>query len=58
VLYLDFGYAANAATGEKITTTWNYNFRPVTAIAVGDGRIAVVSTIDPRVLDLFGLPGY
>jgi outer membrane protein assembly factor BamB len=58
VLYLDFGDAINAATGQKITTTWNYNFRPVTAIAVGDGRIAVVSKIDPRVLDLFGLPGY
>lgn len=58
VLYLDSGYALNAATGHVITRIWGtftYNSRP-TAIAVGDGRIAVVGA--PRVLDLFGLPGY
>jgi hypothetical protein len=61
VLYLDDGLALNAATGLVIKRLW----APVcftactsdlpTALAVGDGRIAVVS--DPRVLDLFGVPG-
>jgi hypothetical protein len=52
VLYLADGSALNAATGKVITTIWG----GASAIAVGDGRIAVVS--DPRVLDLYGLPGY
>jgi outer membrane protein assembly factor BamB len=57
VLYLDFGQAVNAATGKVITQIWDsFDNSPTTALAVGDGRIAVVS--DPRVLDLFGLPGY
>ena len=50
------GSALNAATGKIIAQIWGsslYNF--VTAMAVGDGRIAVVG--DPRVLDLYGLPG-
>lgn len=57
VLYLDSGAALNTATGKPITTIWaSPNTGPTTtALAVGDGRIAVVS--DPRVLDLFGLPG-
>ncbi len=55
VLYLDSGDALNAATGKVIKTLASYNSL-ATALAVGDGRIAVVS--DPRVLDLFGLPGY
>jgi outer membrane protein assembly factor BamB len=56
-VYLDFGAALNATTGKVITTVWqpvDINSLP-TQIAVGDGRIAVAS--DPRVLDLFGLPG-
>ncbi len=57
VLYLDSGDALNAATGQVIKTLYgSYYNSPATALAVGDGRIAVVS--DPRVLDLFGLPGY
>ena len=59
MLYLGgLGEALNPATGQKIATIWNYNFHPVTAVAVGDGRIAVVSRTDQRVLDLFGLPGH
>jgi hypothetical protein len=57
VLYTDAGAALNAATGKVITHVWqplSFNVLP-TAIAVGDGRIAVAS--DPRVLDIFGLPG-
>jgi outer membrane protein assembly factor BamB len=57
VLYLDSGQALNAATGQLISTVWaSPNGSRASAIAIGDGRIAVVS--DPRVLDLFGLPGY
>jgi PQQ-like domain len=59
VLYLNSGAALNAATGQVITTLWGVAEPSVGtshAIAVGDGRIAVAS--DPRVLDLFGLPGY
>jgi outer membrane protein assembly factor BamB len=58
-LYLNSGAALNAATGHVITTIWGAEeipFGTSAAIAVGDGRIAVVS--DPRVLDLYGLPGY
>jgi hypothetical protein len=65
VLYLDNGAALNAATGKAIEFVWNsINYGtaqfprtglPVGAIAVGDGRIAVIT--DPRVLDLFGLAG-
>ncbi len=57
VLYLNYGIALNAATGQVIKLLWalfNANFP--TAMAVGGGRIAVAS--DPRVLDLFGLKGY
>jgi hypothetical protein len=59
VLYLNSGAALNAATGKVITTIWGgmeIAAEASAAIAVGDGRIAVVS--DPRVLDLYGLPGY
>jgi outer membrane protein assembly factor BamB len=58
VLYLDQGNglgqgnALNAATGKSITDLWDGT---ASALAVGDGRIAVVT--DPRVLDLYGLPG-
>jgi hypothetical protein len=54
VLYLDQGNALNAATGKTITVLWNA-IDPASALAVGDGRIAVIT--DPRVLDLYGLPG-
>jgi hypothetical protein len=59
VLYLASGQALNASTGQVIKQVWGvgtYNDTAPTAIAVGDGRIAVVG--DPRVLDLYGLPGY
>jgi hypothetical protein len=58
VLYLDSGIALNAGTGKYITTIWQPSSSnpQATAIAVGDGRIAVVS--DPRILDLYGLRGY
>src|SRR5215470_13957661 len=56
VLYLDFGAALNAATGKVIKTLWTkFHGKSATAIAVGQGRIAVVT--NPRVLDLFGLKG-
>jgi len=52
VLYLDFGTALNAATGQVIKKVWSGQ---ATALAVGDGRIAV--NTDSRILDLFGLRG-
>src|SRR5215469_730615 len=57
VLYLDFGAALNASTGKVIKTLWTkFNgTTAATAIAVGQGRIAVVT--NPRVLDLYGLKG-
>jgi len=57
VLYLESGAALNASTGQTITTIWATDFdgQPATALAVGDGRIAV--STDPRTLDLYGLPG-
>lgn len=57
VLYLDSGAALNASTGKTITTIWPTEFgsKPATALAVGDGRIAV--STDPWTLDLYGLPG-
>ena len=60
VLYMDDGKALNAATGQVIGQVWQeidvYYYQTASAIAIGDGRIAVVA--NPRVLDLFGLPGY
>jgi outer membrane protein assembly factor BamB len=56
VLYLQSGDVLNAATGQTITTPLGSYLLGASAIAVGDGRIAVLSS--PRVLDLFGLPGY
>jgi outer membrane protein assembly factor BamB len=56
VLYLNTGAALNAATGNLIKALPFDSNSLATALAVGDGRIAAVS--DPRVLDLFGLPGY
>ena len=57
VLYLDSGFALNAGTGQYITTIWQSpGNSPATALAVGDGRVAVVS--EPRILDLYGLRGY
>jgi outer membrane protein assembly factor BamB len=52
VLYLDQGTALSAATGKTVAELGG---GPASALAVGDGRIAVVT--DPRVLDLYGLPG-
>jgi outer membrane protein assembly factor BamB len=54
VLYLDQGRALNAATGKTAASLW-ITSSPASALAVGDGRIAVVT--DPRVLDLYGPPG-
>ena len=59
VLYLNIGIAVNAATGKAITTIWGsitLGSQPATALAVGDGRIAVVT--DPRIIDLYGLAGH
>lgn len=53
VLYLDQGEALNAATGQAIVRLWSSAAR---ALVIGDGRIAAVT--DPRVIDLYGLPGY
>lgn len=57
VLYLDFGVALNAATGQVIKKFATGYTPAATALAVGDGRI-VASQPNSRVLDLFGLPGY
>ena len=54
VLYLADGQALNATSGAQLTYVWQEPPN-ATAIAVGEGRIAVVD--DPRVLDLYGLPG-
>jgi len=56
VLYLDFGDALNASTGKVIKTIWTkFRGKSASAIAVGDGRIAVVA--NPHILDLYGLKG-
>jgi outer membrane protein assembly factor BamB len=55
VLYLDSGLALNTGTGKTMATLWAVG-SPASGLAVGDGRIAVVS--DAQVLDLYGLPGY
>lgn len=52
VLYLSTGEALNAATGQLVNSIEFPN-----TIAVGDGRIAVINEINPRVLDLYGLAG-
>jgi outer membrane protein assembly factor BamB len=51
VLYLDSGDVLNASTGD-ITFLWSGRAQ---SIVVGNGRIGAVT--DPRVLDLYGLPG-
>jgi hypothetical protein len=53
VLYFDDGQALNATSGAPLSYVWQGP--DATALAVGEGRIAVVD--DPRVLDLYGLPG-
>jgi PQQ-like domain len=58
VLYLGDGEALNATSGAHLSYVWeepNPNL-PAEALAVGEGRIAVVD--DPRVLDLYGLSGF
>jgi outer membrane protein assembly factor BamB len=54
VLYADDGFALNAATGQTIVE--NLWLGTATSLVIGDGRIAVVT--DPRIIDLYGLPGY
>jgi outer membrane protein assembly factor BamB len=56
LLYLNAGIMLNAATGQvlNITPLWD-NAIAASSVVVGDGRIAAVS--DPRILDLYGLPG-
>jgi hypothetical protein len=56
VLYLDFGPALNAATGQVIKKCATGCTPSVAALAVGDGRIAISQY--SRILDLYGLPGY
>jgi outer membrane protein assembly factor BamB len=53
VLYLSDGSAVSTGSGATITSLWDTD--SATALVVGDGRIAAVN--DPRVLDLYGLPG-
>jgi outer membrane protein assembly factor BamB len=52
VLYLGDGTVLRADTGGQLKFLWSGN---ATWLAVGNGRVAVVA--DPRVLDLYGLPG-
>jgi hypothetical protein len=44
----------NTATGEFLVQLWQ-PFSLATALVIGDGRIAAVT--DPRIIDLYGLPG-
>ena len=55
VLYLDSGLALNTGTGKTMATLWAAD-SPASGLAIGDGRIAVVS--DGQILDLYGLHGY
>ncbi len=55
VLYLADGQALTASTGAQLGFIWAGSALAASAIAVGEGRIAVVN--DPRVLDIYGLPG-
>jgi outer membrane protein assembly factor BamB len=52
VLYLGDGTALRADTGSLIKFVWADN---ASWLAVGNGRIATVT--DPRVLDIYGVPG-
>ncbi len=52
VLYLDQGTALNTGNGQLLAVLWRGT---ATWLAIGPSRIAVVT--DPRVLDLYGLPG-
>jgi hypothetical protein len=52
VLYLGDGTVLRANTGGQLKFLWSGN---ASWLAVGNGRVAVVA--DPRVLDLYGLPG-
>jgi hypothetical protein len=45
----------NTGTGKTMATLWAAD-SPASGLAIGDGRIAVVS--DGQILDLYGLPGY
>ena len=56
VLYLNSGEALNASTGQGIKKIWSV-YPPVSEMAVGDGRIAVIAA-EPRLVDLYGLPGH
>jgi hypothetical protein len=56
VLYLDHGLALNTGTGKTMATLWASDSQ-ATGLAVGDGRIAVVSG-NGQVLGIYGLPGY
>jgi outer membrane protein assembly factor BamB len=65
VLYLDQGQVLDAKTGKAIASSaptptgqvglW-FNGDKASALVVGDGRVAAVT--DPRVADLYGLPGF
>ncbi len=56
VLYLDQGLALNTGTGAIMATLWVGS--QASALAVGNGRIAVVTGPAGQVLKLYGLPGY
>jgi hypothetical protein len=55
VLYLDQGYALDTGTGKTLTALRDPVGSLATKLVVGDGRVAAV--VDPRVVDLYGLPG-
>jgi len=52
VVYLGNGTVLRADTGRELKFLWSGN---ASWLAVGNGRIAMVA--DPRVLDVYGLPG-
>ena len=52
LLYTTTGAVLDAATGARITRLWNGDAR---ALSVGNGYVAAV--VEPRILDLYSLPG-
>ena len=52
VLYTDQGLALDTSNGKILTALWQGT---AAWLAVGGGRIAAVT--DPRIVDLYGLPG-
>jgi hypothetical protein len=57
VPYLDQELALNTGTGTSMATLWAVASQ-ASALAVENGRIAIVTDATGQVLSLYGLPGY